>query len=66
MNVAYVYDAFSYDPGVQGAIDTLDYTEDQIIVFTDYGSPAVFAAPALLQNGEIYIGPAAGARRRST
>lgn len=51
------YQGATFTPSSQGAVNTLDYTEDNKRIFADW-SPAAVAANALLrQNGSVYIGP---------
>lgn len=51
------YQGANYTPSAQGAISSLDYTEDNKRIFADW-TPAAVAANALLrQNGSVYIGP---------
>ncbi len=47
----------SYDPSAQGAIATLDYTEDHKEFNPPFTGAAIGAKPALRQGGVWYIGP---------
>lgn len=47
------FHASTYDPAVQGAIATLDYSEDQRML----GAGVVATRPALLQDGVVYSTP---------
>ena len=43
-----------YDPSVQGAIATIDYSEDSLLISGFEGGEGQFAAPALVQGGMCY------------
>ncbi len=47
----------SYDPSVQGAISTLDYSEDHKEFSPPFSGAAIGARPALRQGGVWYFGP---------
>ena len=51
---ASIYAPFTYDPGVSGAIATLDYTEDAACTSGCFGS-GQSTGPAILQGGNMYI-----------
>ena len=47
----------SYDPSSQGAIDSIDYTEDHIQFNPPFQGAAIGAVAALLQDGNWFFGP---------
>jgi hypothetical protein len=48
----------SYNPAATGAITRIDYSEDQIEFNPPFAGAKIRSAPALIQGGIVYIGPA--------
>jgi len=57
IGVAHRFLGASYDPASQGAIDSLDYTEDHIELSPPFTGAAIGATPALFQGGTWFFGP---------
>ncbi len=57
ISVAHQFLGASYDPSIQGQIDSIDYAEDQIEFLPPFSGAAIGAAPALFQDGIRYAGP---------
>ncbi len=55
--VVHQYLGASYNPSLQGAIDSVDYTEDHIQFNPPFAGAAIGASPALQQAGVWYFGP---------
>jgi hypothetical protein len=55
--VYHFYTAATYNPSVSGAIDSIDYREDQIEFSPPFFGAAIGARPALRQGGIPYYGP---------
>ncbi len=55
--VVHQYLGASYNPSLQGAIDSVDYTEDHIQFNPPFAGAAIGASPALKQAGVWYFGP---------
>jgi hypothetical protein len=56
----YVLNAFqaqTYTPSAQGAINSLSYAEDRTRLSASWAPSLVGAMPALFQNGKYYVGP---------
>src|SRR6185436_9991320 len=49
-----IYNQFTYDPSVDGAIGSLDYSEDAACTAGCFGD-GQSTGPALLQGGNLYI-----------
>lgn len=52
----HIYNAFTYDPSVSGAIGTIDYFEDAACISFCFGQ-GQWTGPAVLQGGKLYVGP---------
>lgn len=57
ISVSHLFLGASYNPSVQGAIESLDYSEDQIEFDPPFSGAAIGALPALFQDGQIFVGP---------
>ncbi len=57
ISVSHMFLGATYNPSVQGAIESIDYSEDQIEFDPPFSGAAIGALPALFQDGQIFVGP---------
>jgi hypothetical protein len=54
IDVIHVYEAQSYDPSTQGAIDHLDYSEDTVLLDLPHRLTYLASYPVIVQDGRVY------------
>ncbi len=57
IGVFHAYLPETYNPSASGAIQSLDYSQDQAQFFPPFQGAAIGSTPALRQDGIIYFGP---------
>lgn len=66
IQVTHIYEAASFDPATQGAIDRLGFSEDVGLLNLPYASAFVASSPALVQDGQAYRAASFGLQEGAT